>query len=643
MRTPLRARPDWRVMLLPLLLAAVSCSESTAPTIEIALSEPVVDFRAVRGTTTALAKTITVTNGGDGRLGPVSCPASPASWLQCSVENGNSVRLTANPAGLAASPASVSVPITATGAADKPQAVNVSLIIDQPVLTLSATAVGFAASDGAIGTDPTAATVTVTNTGAGTLANLGAISCVPTPATTRVTCAVNQGTGVLTLAVDPTGLAAATYVFPVVVSAPNDNVSKPVTLTLAMSAVPRISLSQGSLVFQMFRGGATPAPQTISVSNAGGGSLGTVSCPAAPAAWLSCAVSAGTTLTFTVDPASLSASPAPVSVPVSATGASNSPQNVTVDLTIRQPVLTVSASNVPFTTVPGTGITTPLFDTVTVTNTGEGTLASLGTIVCTPPALSPVTCTVNQTTGELVLSVNPAGQVGTKLFAVEVSAPGSTVTRTITVSLSTTPGIVLSQTELSFQAIRGSIADLVKKVKVTNAGNGLLGVITCPANPAAWLTCAVIVGDTLVFTAKPTGLTTSPLQVVVPVTAAGAFNNPQNVTVNLAILQPVLSLSASVLNLTVAAPGTTAPVVVTVTNTGAGTLADLGPIACTPVPPDPHITCVVNQAAGTLTLTVNSATATAYLAGTTHVLPITVTATNAVNVSQPITIVLTVN
>jgi hypothetical protein len=78
MRTPLRARPDWRVMLVPLLLAAVSCSESTAPTIEIALSDPAVDFRAVRGTTAAIAKTITVTNGGDGRLGPVSCPASPA-------------------------------------------------------------------------------------------------------------------------------------------------------------------------------------------------------------------------------------------------------------------------------------------------------------------------------------------------------------------------------------------------------------------------------------------------------------------------------------------------------------------------------------------------------------------------------------
>src|SRR5205085_10222135 len=111
---------------------------------------------------------------------------------------------------------------------------------------------------------------------------------------------------------------------------------------------------------------------------------------------------------------------------------------------------------------------------------------------------------------------------------------------------------------------------------------------------------------------------------------------------NLAILQPVLSLNTNVLNLTVAAPGTTAPVVVTFDNTGSGVPADLGTIACTPFPADPHITCVVNQAARTLTLTVNTATLPALPVGK-HVLPINVTASNAVNVSQPITIVLTVN
>ena len=156
-----------------------------------------------------------------------------------------------------------------------------------------------------------------------------------------------------------------------------------------------------------------------------------------------------------------------------------------------------------------------------------------------------------------------------------------------------------------------------------------------------WLTCTVA-ADVLTFTAKPSVVTTSQGPLVVDVLAVGAFNNPQNVTVNLAILQPVLSLSTNVLNLTVAAPGTTAPVVVAFDNTGAGTPADLGTIACIPVPADTHITCVVNQAAKTLTLSVNTATLPVLTPGK-YVLPISVTATNAVNASQPITIVLTVN
>ena len=639
MRKTLRERHEWCMMLLPLVFTVVSCSDSTAPAIEISLSQPVVDFRAVRGTSAPLTKTVTVTNSGDGRLGPVSCPANPAPWLACSVRNGNSITLTANPTGLTANPAPVTVPLSAPGTADRPYSIDVNLIIDQPVLTLSAATVSFAASDGSTGTTPASATVTVTNTGAGTLANLGAISCAPTPVNARVGCAVNQGTGVLTLSVDPSGLAPATYVFPVTVSAPNDNVSKTITVTLAMSAVPRIVLSQGSLVFQMFRGGAAPGAQTVAVSNGGGGSLGTVSCPAAPASWLSCAVSAGTTLTFTVNPAGLTASPVAVSVPVSATGASNSPQSVTVNFTIRQPVLSVSASSVSFTTVPGSGTTTPASEIVTVTNSGEGTLANLGTITCVPPAGSPVTCTVNQTTGNLTLVVNPTGVVGITLYLVTVSAPNSNVTRTISVSLSAAPGIALSPNELAFQAIRGSTTDIVKKVKVSNAGSGTLGTITCPANPATWLTCALIVGDTLVFTAKPTGLTASPVEVLVPVTVVGAFNNPQNVTVNLTILQPVLSVSTSVLNPTVAAGGTAALPPVTVTNAGEGTLANLGTISCTPA--DARVVCLVNQSTGVLTLTVNTATAPALAAGK-YVFTVTVAAPNASNSSQTVTIVLTV-
>src|SRR5262245_13345500 len=119
MHTVLRDRSRRCAMALSLAIATVSCTDTIAPAIEIVLSQPTVDLRAIRGTTATVTKTITVENGGDGRLGPVSCPVNPAPWLACAVSSGNSVTFTANPTGLAASPATVSVPITAAGAPDK--------------------------------------------------------------------------------------------------------------------------------------------------------------------------------------------------------------------------------------------------------------------------------------------------------------------------------------------------------------------------------------------------------------------------------------------------------------------------------------------------------------------------------------------
>ena len=635
-----RHRPSRRITLTAVLaLPLGACADTVAPGIEIVLSQPTVDFRAIRGTTAPITKTITIENSGDGRLGPVSCPANPAAWLACAVTNGNTVTLTANPSGLSTSPAAATVAITASGAPDRPQSVEVNLIVDQPTLTLSASSLSFTSTEGGTGTTPGSATVTVTNTGAGTLANLGTISCVPTPANTRVSCTVSQNTGVLTLSVDPAGLTPGTHVFPVTVSAPNDNVSQTLTLTLARAAIPRIVLSQQALVFQAIRGATTATPQVVTVSNGGGGSLGTVSCPANPATWLSCAVSnGGSTLTFTANPTGQTASPAPATVNVTASGASNSPQAVTVNLNIRQPVLAVSATTVSFVTAPGGTTTTPANAKVAVTNSGEGTLANLGTITCVPADSPTVTCTVDQATGELTFAVNPIGIVGTRLFPVTVSAPNSAVSRTVTVSLASAPGISLSPNELNFLAIRGTTADSVQKVKVRNSGFGPLGTIACPAAPATWLTCAVGQADTLIFTANPTGLQTSPAKILVGVTATGVPNVQEPVAVNFTILQPVLQLSGNFITRTVAVGGTSAPASITWSNAGAGTSANLGAITCTPSAA--RVNCVVDQGAGSVTLTVNSGAAPALAIGT-HTFTVNVKAANSTP-EQTIAIVLTV-
>jgi hypothetical protein len=632
-----------RLLAALVLAASLSCDKALAPSVEIVLSQPAVDFRAVRGSVLTTSRTIIVANGGGGRLGPVSCPAAPATWLACAVTNGNTVTLTANPTGLTTTPAPAAVVISAPGAADHPQTVQATLVIEQPVLTLSATALTFTGSEGSSITAPTAATVSVSNTGAGTLGSLGTVSCTPTPADAHVSCIANQGTGVLSFTIDPTGLAAGTHVFPVRVSAPNDNLAKTVTLTLALSARPRIVLSPPAVQFEAIRGSVSAPPQAVTVSNGGGGTLGTVACPASPAAWLSCSVS-GATITLAANPTGLVSSPAAASVAISAASASNSPQALAVTLAILQPVLSVSASTVAFTALTGGTTTTPASATVAVTNTGAGGLASLGAVSCSPVvAGTPVTCAVDQQAGVLTFSVNPVGVAsGTHLYDVLVSAPNSSVTRIITVSfaINAPPTLRLTPAELHFSAIRGSTTNQVKTVTVSNAGGGTLGTITCPPNPDTWLTCVVTNSTTLTFTASPTGLTASPLDVTVPVSAVGAANTPQNVEVAFAIGQPVLTLSTSIANFTAATgAGTATPatVVVTASNSGAGTLASLGTISCSPS--SVVVSCGVNGTTGALTLSVNPTG----LAAGVHVYVVTVSTPNQANAAQTVTIVLTIS
>jgi hypothetical protein len=621
------------------VLTLMACEGTTAPKIDVVLSQPAVHLRAVRGSASEVSQTITVSNGGSGRLGPVTCPASPAAWLSCSVASGNVVTFTASPVGLVQSPASVSVPITAPGTSN-PASVTVDLTIDQPVLTVSTASISFSGVEGFSTTSPVNATVNVANTGAGTLANLGMVTCAPVPAAQRVACNVNQSTGSLTITVDPSGLAPATYIYPLSVTSANNSTAQVVTVTLVISALPKIALSQTTMHFSALRGTTSLLTQTVTVSNGGGGTLGTISCPANPATWLACLVS-GSTATFAANPSGLSVSPATVSVPVTAVGASNSPRTVTVSLSIEQPIVALASNSVTFAGQEGVTPTTPTSATVGVTNTGAGTLSDLGAISCV--VALPVTCAVTPSTGVLTLAVDPTGLAGgTYIVVATVSAANSGVSRALSVILTVTgvPRMALSPSSFNFRAVRGSTVPTSDQLIVINRGGGSLGTVTCPAAPASWLSCTKVDSVTFTFTANPSGLTLSPGAVLVPMTSTTAANSPQDVTVHLEIEQPVLSLSGTTATFTAVAPATTstpATIQITASNVGAGTLSDLGAISC--ASGSPKVTCGVNATTGVLTLSANP---TGLGPGTTTY-TVTVSAPNQGNGPQTITVILTVS
>lgn len=98
---------------------------------------------------------------------------------------------------------------------------------------------------------------------------------------------------------------------------------------------PTIGVSPSSLSFTATAGGSNPANQTISITNTGGGTLNWTATD--NASWLSVSPASGTapsTLTASVDITGLAAGTYNGTITISATGATNSPLNVPVTLTV---------------------------------------------------------------------------------------------------------------------------------------------------------------------------------------------------------------------------------------------------------------------------------------------------------------------
>ena len=135
---------------------------------------------------------------------------------------------------------------------------------------------------------------------------------------------------------------------------------------------PAISLSNAHLQFAYTMSGASPAAQTVTVANSGGGTLTWSATPSA--AWIT--VSGASTLNVSVNPAGLTPGTYTGTISVTASEASNSSQIISVTLTVAapvsQPILSLSPTQLQFAYT--TGGTLPAPKTVTVSNTGVGRL-----------------------------------------------------------------------------------------------------------------------------------------------------------------------------------------------------------------------------------------------------------------------------
>ncbi len=154
---------------------------------------------------------------------------------------------------------------------------------------------------------------------------------------------------------------------------------------------PVIALSSTVVQFSATQGGANPAPQTVNVTNSGGGTLGglalgTVQYSAGqPTGWLSASVNPTTApavLTLTASPGTLLPGTYSATVPVTSAVASNSPQTVAVTLhVVTVHTLTVDGAGAGTGTVSGGGIACTITSGVAAgtcsKNFADGTLVTL--------------------------------------------------------------------------------------------------------------------------------------------------------------------------------------------------------------------------------------------------------------------------
>ncbi len=542
----LTQRPEVAGILAPPAQAA----SPPPPSPTIGLSPTSLTFNGVQGGTNPSDQTVSVTNAGGGTMSWSA--GSNAGWLILTTASGSTApgTLTAsvNLAGLAAGTYNATITVTAVGATNTPRTAPVTLTVTAapvpPTIGLSPSNLSFTGVQG--GANPSAQTVSVSNTGGGTLN----WSVSDSAAWLTLSPASGTAPSSATASVSTSGLTAGTYNATITVAATgatNTPQTVPVTLTVTAAPVPpTIGLSPSSLSFTGAQGGANPANQTLSVTNTGGGTMSwSVS---DNAAWLTLSPTSGSTtpgtVTVSVNLTGLTAGTYNATVTITATGATNTPQTVPVTLTVTAAPPTIGLSPTSFTFTGVQGGANPANQTLSVTNTGGGTMSWSVTDTATWLTLSPASGTAP---GSATVSVNLTGlTAGTYNATVTITATGATntpQTAPVTLTVTAAPATIgRNPASFTFTGVQGALNPANQTLSITNTGGGTLSWSV--SDNASWLTVSPTSGttttetDSVTVSVNTASLATGTYNAAITITASGATNTPQTVPVTLIVAAP---------------------------------------------------------------------------------------------------------
>jgi len=433
---------------------------STTPG-HIVLSESSFEFLATEGGGNPVTQSLTVTNSGDIALDFTA--SNSESWLTLSPTtgtDGTSITLTVDITGLTAGTYTDEIVITDDMTDNSPQTASVSLTVAgaAPIIALDPTTVDV---NGIVGEAISDATVAITNNGGGTLAWTASNS----ESWLTIDPTSGSGGGTLTLSFDSNQPAGVYNDVITVTDAEASNSPQTVNVSMTLIDPPCLALSANELNFSGLIGESFN--QTIDISNCGDADLVWM-ISGNDASWLTINPTSGTnaaTVTFTVDLTGLAAGSYQEVITVSgAEGTTDSPQDITVNLTVRE--------EFNFSSQTGTNPTDQLLD---ISNYGEGSfywsaMLAKGTWLSINP-------TTGTETDDIILSVDITGlaagdYVDTVFISVD-EAKNYPVFAVINLTVSEEPCFSFPTNTIAFT---GDVGEAIPSVnlQVTNPCGGTL-------------------------------------------------------------------------------------------------------------------------------------------------------------------------
>jgi hypothetical protein len=525
-------------LIMGLVMSGGSCTPDATLVYAISVTPATLSFGSlVTGYATPATQTVTVTNTGTGPVklsslpsvpGWTLTPTTPPYFTGTALASGAKATFTIRPnTGLTVGTHTPTITITGS---------NSTSGTVKPTFTVTAAPVKTASVGTQIGVmtegESDVVTFTVTTTNITNASYPVTVNNRPTGVTASSNITITGGTGTLTLTGSAT-TAANTYA---TLTLTIDGVTtEPFTLSILAAGVPTYTISASSLTSfgSLTTPYTQPAAQTVTITNTGTGSV-TLTQPTSTdylIGTLSTTTLAtnGDTATFTVQPkAGLAVGNYDETITITGTGGATATATVNVSFTVTAALTyTISATpNNPSFGSLAEGYTSPSAQTITITNTGTGsvtlnTLPSVSnyTLVAGASYTTPLTpgattdFTVQPNAGLTTGSYNPTFNVTGSGSASVTISPTFTVTpisKTVTVGTQSDPLIAVKGGTVTFQ------------VTVTNIANGSTGSIE-------WFTDAT--GSTP--RATPSGITQSVSNValgeaVVTLIAAANFVTPNS-------------------------------------------------------------------------------------------------------------------